>query len=66
MLERQFQAGEVDERMILQTLAEFDAAEATARLPIYALVSTALAAVSAIASALAAYFAPAALHVPHN
>ncbi len=65
MLEDQRKSGMVNDQMILEKLAEFDAAEATARLPFYALVSTVMAAISAIASAAAAYFSYAALSVPH-
>jgi hypothetical protein len=46
-------------------LAEYDASIATRRLPLYALLSTIVAAISAAASAAAAYFAYAALHVSH-
>jgi hypothetical protein len=66
MLERQLRSGQVGATEILERLAEFDAFEATRRLPIHALISTIFAAVSAIASALAAYFTYAALQIPHN
>jgi hypothetical protein len=46
-------------------LAEYDALIATKRLPHYALLSTIVAAISAIASAAAAYFAYAVLHMSH-
>jgi hypothetical protein len=62
MLEDKRKVGMVNEQTVLQTLAEFDALEATKRLPMYALLSTIVAAISAIASAAAAYFAYAALH----
>jgi hypothetical protein len=46
-------------------LADYDAAKATSKMPVYAMISTAVAAVSAIASAAAAFFAYASLHVRH-
>jgi hypothetical protein len=64
-LEAERKVGMVSEQIIRKELANFDALEATKVMPIYALVSTIVAAISAIASAAAAYFAYAALHVPH-
>lgn len=58
-------AGMVTEQDMRVQLANFDALEATQAMPIYALVSTVAAMISAMASAAAAYFAYAALHVPH-
>jgi hypothetical protein len=64
-LEAERKVGVVSEQVMRKELANFDALEATKVMPIYALVSTIVAAISAIASAAAAYFAYAALHVPH-
>jgi hypothetical protein len=65
MLDRMFEGGLLSPIERPKLLAEYDASMATKRLPIYALISTVIAAVSAIASAAAAYFAYAALHGPH-
>ena len=64
-LEAERKVGMVSEQVMRKQLAEFDALEATKVMPLYALISTTVAAISAIASAAAAYFAYAALHVPH-
>ena len=64
-LEAERKVGMVSEQSIREKLANFDALEATKAMPIYALVSTIVAAISAIASAAAAYFAYAALHISH-
>jgi hypothetical protein len=64
-LEAERKAGMKDEQTIRKMLVEFDALEATKTMPLYALISTTVAAISAIASAAAAYFAYAALHTPH-
>jgi hypothetical protein len=61
-LEAERGAGMINEQGIRQELAKFDALEATKAMPIYALISTIAAAISAAA---AAYFAYASLHVPH-
>jgi hypothetical protein len=57
MLNEEFNAGRVDRKDILRQMAEYDALVATRRMPVYALLSTMVAAISAIASATAAYFA---------
>jgi hypothetical protein len=62
LLEDQRKVGMLNEQMILEKLAEYDALEATHRMPLYALLSTIVAALSAMASAAAAYFAYAALN----
>jgi hypothetical protein len=64
-LESQFSGGSLSRVDRIKILAEYDALLATQKLPLYALLSTIVAAVSAIASAAAAYFAYAALHGPH-
>jgi hypothetical protein len=51
-----FNAGELEKDHLLQGLAEFDAFAATKRMQQYSLVSTIAAAISALASAGAAYF----------
>jgi|NGEPerStandDraft_6_1074524.scaffolds.fasta_scaffold153000_2 hypothetical protein len=65
ILEKMFGSGTMTSADKMKLIAEYDALTATKRLPIYALLSTIVAAISAIASAAAAYFAYAALHVPH-
>jgi hypothetical protein len=64
-LENMFRSGTSSSIDKTKLLAEYDAAKATSRMPLYALISTTIAAISAIASAAAAYFAYASLHVPH-
>jgi hypothetical protein len=64
-LESERKVGLVSEQVMRKQLVEFDALEATKVMPLYALISTTVAALSAIASAAAAYFAYAALHVSH-
>jgi hypothetical protein len=65
ILESRFNGGTLSQIDRIKILAEYDALAATKRLPFYALLSTIVAAISAIASAAAAYFAYAALHVSH-
>jgi hypothetical protein len=65
VLDGQFKGGTLSSVEKIKVLAEYDALVATKRLPFYALLSTIAAAVSAIASAAAAYFAYAALHISH-
>ena len=62
MLDRSLEVGQLSYLDRPKLLAEYDALIATKRLPVYALLSTIVAAVSAIASAAAAYFAYASLH----
>jgi hypothetical protein len=64
ILEDRKRAGSASGLDVIKELTAYDAARATRAMPIYALISTALAAVSAVASAAAAYFAYVALHVP--
>jgi len=64
ILENQFSGGTLSSINKIKMLAEYDALVATKRLPLYALLSTVVAAISVIASAAAAYFAYAALP-PH-
>jgi hypothetical protein len=65
ILENQFRGGTLSSINKIKMLAEYDALVATKRLPLYALLSTVVAAISAIASAAAAYFAYASLYFPH-
>jgi hypothetical protein len=59
-LEAKRKVGMENEETIFDKLAQYDALEATQRMRVYALISTAIAAISVIASAVAAYFAYAA------
>jgi hypothetical protein len=52
-----YNAGELGKDHMLQGIAEFDALAATKRVRLYSLLSTIAAAISAMASAAAAYFA---------
>jgi hypothetical protein len=61
-LEARGQAGEMPFEEVYKRLAEYDALVATSKLPRYALLSTIVAAISAIASAAAAYFSWVATH----
>jgi hypothetical protein len=63
-LEAMFRNGQLSVIDRTKLLADYDAARATSKMPLYALISTANAAISAIASAAAAYFADASLHTP--
>jgi hypothetical protein len=65
MLEQMFEGGTLSAIDRPKLLADYDAAKATSRMPVYAFISTAIAAISAIASAAAAYFSYASLHIPH-
>jgi hypothetical protein len=65
LLEAMHGAGQLSTLDRAKHLADFDAARATSKMPLYALISIAIAAISAIASAAAAYFAYASLHTPH-
>jgi hypothetical protein len=58
-------AGGLTAEQMITKLTEYDALVATKKMPAYALASTVTAAVSAIASAVAAYFSYAALHISH-
>ena len=51
-----YNAGELGKDHMLQGIAEFDALAATRRVRLYSLLSTIAAAISAMASAAAAYF----------
>jgi len=63
--EKLFQCGQITRVDIVKALLEYDATYATIKMARYSLVSTIIAACSALASAAAAYFAYAALHVTH-
>jgi hypothetical protein len=63
--EKYFQGGQMTRVDIIKALSEYDATYATIRMARYSLLSTIVAAFSATASAAAAYFAYAALHVSH-
>ena len=65
ILDGQIRAGTLSATDRITMLAEYDASSATKRMPVYALLSTIVAAISALASAAAAYFAYAALHISH-
>jgi len=65
MLARLYDHGTLTKTDMMKAIAEYDALAATKAMPVYALLSTIVAAISAIASAAAAYFAYAALHVTH-
>ena len=52
-----YKAGELGKDHVLQGIAEFDALAATKRMQLYSLLSTIAAAISALASTVAAYFA---------
>jgi hypothetical protein len=65
MLKGQFEGGTINQREIITTLVEYDAAYAAKMMARYTLVSIIISSISAMASAAAAYFAYAALHVPH-
>jgi hypothetical protein len=65
MLKNQFDGGTVSQRDMITTLVQYDAAYATKVMARYTLASTIVAMISAISSAAAAYFAYAALHLPH-
>jgi hypothetical protein len=52
-----YRAGELGKDHMLQGIADYDALTATRRMRLYALLSTIAAAISALASAVAAYFA---------
>jgi hypothetical protein len=65
MLDRMVEGGTLSVIDRPKLLAEYEALIATKRLPLYALLTTIVAAISAIASAAAAYFAYAALHLSH-
>jgi hypothetical protein len=65
MLKKQFDAGNANKLELITTLVQYDAAYATKVMARYTLASTIIAAISATASASAAYFAYAALHVSH-
>jgi hypothetical protein len=57
-----YNAGELGKDHMLQGIAEFDALAATKRLQFYSLVCTIAAAIAALASAAAAYFAYLGVH----
>ena len=57
-----YKAGELNKDHILQGLADYDALSVTKRMRLYALLSTIAAAISALASAVAAYFAYLGVH----
>ena len=57
-----YNAGELGKDHLLQGIAEFDALAATKRMQLYALFCTMAAAISALASAAAAYFAYLGIH----
>jgi hypothetical protein len=57
-----YKAGSLEKDYVLQGIAEYDALAATKRMRLYSLLSTIAAAVSALASAVAAYFAYIGVH----
>jgi hypothetical protein len=57
-----YKSGELSKDHILQGLADYDALTVTKRMRLYALLSTIAAAISALASAVAAYFAYLGVH----
>jgi len=57
-----YKAGELGQDHILQGIADYDALTVTRRMRLYALLSTIAAAVSALASAVASYFAYLGVH----
>ncbi len=57
-----YKAGSLEKDYVLQGIAEYDALAATKRMRLYSLLSTIAAAVSALASAVAAYFAYLGVH----
>jgi hypothetical protein len=57
-----YKAGELGKDHVLQGIADYDALTVTKRMRLYALLSTIAAAVSALASAVAAYFAYLGVH----
>src|SRR5260370_6189764 len=64
MLQTQYDGGRISETEMITTLVQYDAAYSTKVLARHTLPSTIIASVSAMASAAAAYFAYAALHIP--
>ena len=65
LLRNQFSGGSLSHVEMVTTLAQYDAAYATKVMARYTLASTIVAMVSATSSAVAAYFAYAALHALH-
>jgi hypothetical protein len=61
-LDKRFEGGTLTTLDVMKAKAEFEALVATKRMPLYSLLSTIAAAISAIASAAAAYFAYLGLH----
>ncbi len=57
-----YNAGSLEKDYVLQGIAEFDALAATKRMRLYSVVATLAAAISALASAVAAYFAYLTVH----
>ena len=57
-----YKSGSLEKDYVLQGIAEFDALAATKRMRLYSLLSTIAAAISALASAVAAYFAYLGVH----
>lgn len=57
-----YKAGSLEKDYVLQGIAEYDALAATKRMRLYSLLSTIAAAISALASAVAAYFAYLGVH----
>ena len=57
-----YKAGELGKDHVLQGIADYDALTVTRRMRLYALLSTIAAAVAALASAVAAYFAYLGVH----
>jgi hypothetical protein len=65
MLKNRFEGGSVPHTDMTTTLIQYDAANATEVMARYTLASTIVAMISSTSSAAAAYFAYAALHLPH-
>jgi hypothetical protein len=57
-----YKTGLLEKDYVLQGIAEYDALAATKRMRLYSLLSTIAAAISAMASAVAAYFAYLGVH----
>ena len=57
-----YKAGSLEKDYVLQGIAEYDALAATKRMRLYSFLSTIAAAISALASAVAAYFAYLGVH----
>jgi len=66
LLNGQYAGGTLSTKELITTLVQYDAAHATKVMARYTLASTIIAAISAAASASAAYLSYAALQIAHN